>query len=213
MPDFSAPDFSFEQAARDQGARLIAGIDEAGRGPLAGPVVAAAVILPDDWARLDWVKTLNDSKKLSATHRDDLFPAIMTGCLVGVGMADPAEIDQINILAATMKAMERAVMALPQQSDWCLIDGNRRPGGLENSQAIVKGDSKSLSIAAASIIAKVTRDRIMQALDDDFPAYGWAKNAGYPTPGHRAALRQYGITPHHRKSFAPVRDCLPQQEN
>lgn len=207
------PDFSFEQAIRDRGARLIAGIDEAGRGPLAGPVVAAAVILPDDWARLDWVKTLNDSKKLSAARRDDLFPAIMTGCLVGVGMADPAEIDRINILAATMKAMERAVMALPQQPDWCLIDGNYRPGGLENSQAIVKGDGKSLSIAAASIIAKVTRDRIMQALDNDFPAYGWAKNAGYPTPSHRAALRQYGITPHHRKSFSPVRDCLPQQEN
>ena len=210
MPDFQ-PDFSHEQAALDRGVSLVAGIDEAGRGPLAGPVVAAAVILPDNWADFDWHQTLNDSKKLSKSVREILFTAITHHCAVGVGLSEATEIDQINILAATMLAMERAVAALPDNPDGCLIDGNRAPASLKkirHYQTIIKGDRKSLSIAAASIIAKVTRDRIMTDLDHQFPAYGWKRNAGYPTAFHRLALQQFGVTNHHRKSFGPVRDCL-----
>lgn len=201
------PDYSWEASMHQQGYQYVTGVDEAGRGPLAGPVVAAAVILPS--VQAGWFADLDDSKKLSASRREYLFSYIEAGAMIGIGMADVAEIDQLNILAASMLAMERAVMALPVTADRCLIDGNRTPRGLhEIATPIVKGDSISISIAAASIIAKVTRDRIMAALHSAYPDYGWAKNQGYPTADHRKALALHGITPHHRRSFGPVRNIL-----
>ena len=190
------PDYSIE--ARCSG--IVAGVDEAGRGPLAGPVVAAAVIL-DPGAIPDG---LNDSKKLSPARRESLFDAIVTAARVGIGEASPAEIDRHNILNATLIAMERAVAALPVVPDHVLVDGNRCPRWRLRSQAIVGGDARSLSIAAASIIAKVTRDRCMLGLAGGHPDYGWCRNKGYPTAEHLAAVARFGVTEHHRRSFAPV---------
>lgn len=190
------PDWSFEALH----AGPVAGVDEAGRGPLAGPVVAAAVIL-DAKAVPDG---LADSKKLSARRRELLFDLIMASAHVGIGEAQVEEIDGINILQATMLAMTRAVETLAQRPVHILVDGNRLPRWHWNATSIVKGDDRSLSIAAASIIAKVHRDRIMCQLDDDHPGYGWSRNAGYGTADHLAALRRHGVTPHHRRSFAPV---------
>jgi len=186
------------------GGAMIAGVDEAGRGPLAGPVVAAAVILdpkhiPDG---------LNDSKKLSKTKREALFEIIIKTAYVGIGMAEPAEIDRINILAATLKAMQRAVADLPTAPDTILIDGNRCPEFTIPVQAIIKGDAKSLSIAAASIIAKTTRDKLMCAADSRFPGYGHAGHKGYPTKAHREALLKLGASPIHRRSYGPVKAVL-----
>ena len=181
------------------GASLLAGVDEAGRGCLAGPVVAAAVILPPDCA----LDGLDDSKRLSAAQRDALFDLIPRVALAwGVGACSPAEVDRLNVLHAAMEAMRRAVADLSISPDRILIDGNRLPPGLPAPAfAIVKGDAKSQSIAAASIIAKVTRDRLMIDLDADFPGFDWKGNKGYPTKAHYAALAEHGPTVHHRRSF------------
>ena len=184
----------------------VAGIDEVGRGPLAGPVLAAAVIL--DPARLP--KGLDDSKAMTEARRDKAFDDIMARALaVGIGQASVEEIDTINILHATMLAMRRAVDALSLPPVHALIDGNRVPPGLPcPGEAVVKGDGKVLSIAAASIIAKVTRDRLMSELDATWPGYNWSKNKGYGTPDHMEALSRLGATPLHRTSFAPVADVM-----
>ncbi len=179
----------------------VAGIDEAGRGPLAGPVYAAAVIL--DPARLP--RGLDDSKAMTADAREKAFEKIMERALaVGVGVASVVEIDEINILQATMLAMRRATEQLSLQPVKAFVDGNRAPALACPVETIVEGDAKSMSIAAASIIAKVTRDRVMCALDQEHPGYNWASNKGYGTPDHLAALDRLGPTVHHRKSFAPV---------
>jgi ribonuclease HII len=191
------PDFELETAA---GGR-VAGIDEAGRGPWAGPVIAAAVVL--DPAHIP--DGLDDSKKLSQKVREKLFDQITAHAQVGVGEASVEEIDQINILQATFRAMDRAVAALELPLDLALVDGNRAPRLICPVQTVIKGDSKSLSIAAASIIAKVTRDRLMVKLALEFPDFGWQTNAGYGTAKHTNALEICGVTPHHRRSFAPVR--------
>jgi ribonuclease HII len=197
------PDFAIE----DQFQGRIAGIDEVGRGPLAGPVVAAAVILPrDDRLPSILVTDLNDSKKLSAKKRDKLFDVIMACAEVGIGAASVREIDQINILQATYVAMRRAVDHLPITPDQALVDGNRDPGLPCNVETVVKGDSKSLSIAAASIVAKVVRDRAMARLAIRYPFFGWEGNAGYGVKRHMAGLGDVGPTPHHRKSFKPIAD-------
>lgn len=182
----------------------VAGVDEAGRGPLAGPVVAAAVILDEH----NIPAGLNDSKKLSATVREKLYNEIMQCGYVGIGMAEPEEIDRINILAATMIAMGRAVSDLPVRPVAVLIDGNRAPVLNIPTQTIIKGDSKSLSIAAASIIAKTVRDRIMKQAALRFPGYGFAGHKGYPTKIHREALLEIGPCPLHRYSYAPVKTAL-----
>jgi len=204
------PDDRFESAARARGLACVAGVDEAGRGPLCGPVVAAAVIL--DPARLP--EGLNDSKKLTARARARLHEAVLATAQVGVGLASVEEIDALNILRASHLAMLRAVAALPQAPDHLLIDGNLLPRGLTvSAEAIVKGDARSLSIAAASVIAKVERDRIMVDLAQQHPDYGWDRNAGYPTKDHLAALANLGVTPHHRRSFRPVHNMLYQEKS
>ncbi len=183
---------------------LIAGVDEAGRGPWAGPVVAAAVIL-----RGPLPAGLNDSKKLSAKRREALHAALIASpCLIGVGQASVVEIDELNILQANHLAMARAVAALAEAPDLVLVDGNRLPPWPWPSRAIVGGDASEPAISAASIIAKVTRDRIMAGLDALHPGYGWARNQGYGTADHAAALALLGPSPHHRRSFAPIRRLL-----
>lgn len=191
------PDFSYE----DMHEGVVAGVDEAGRGPLAGPVVAGAVILP----RKGVPRGINDSKQLSALEREALFERICKRAQVGVGIASVEEIDQLNILGATKLAMRRAVEALPCCPDVALVDGNQPPVLPCRAVCLVSGDSLSLSIAAASIVAKVTRDRIMQQLALEHPGYGWERNAGYGTRQHQLALMSLGVTIHHRRSFAPVR--------
>ena len=178
---------------------MIAGVDEAGRGPLAGPVVAAAVILCEGG-----IAGLDDSKKLSAKRRAELEALILTRCIVGIGMASVEEIDRINILQATFLAMTRAVEALPQSPAHVLVDGNRLPKWSYSAEAIIGGDALHPCISAASIIAKEHRDRIMVAADSEYPGYGWASNKGYGAAVHMAALREMGPTPLHRRSFAPV---------
>ncbi len=177
---------------------IVCGIDEAGRGPLAGPVCAAAVILDPK----DPIEGLDDSKKLSEKKREELFAQIMDRALsAGVGFASEKEIDEINILQATFLAMQRAVDALSVKPDFALIDGNRMPPLTIEGKTVIKGDSKSASIAAASIIAKVSRDRLMTELDTEFPQYGFAKHKGYPTKLHYEMIHQFGVSPVHRKSF------------
>ena len=186
---------------------IIAGVDEAGRGPWAGPVVAAAVIL-----RGAVPKGLDDSKKLSAKRREALFQALYdSDCLIGVGQACVAEIDSINILQATYLAMTRAVDALGEPPAHVLVDGNRLPKWRWPATAIVGGDGCEPAISAASIIAKVTRDRIMAELDGLHPGYGWVTNQGYGVAAHAEALLRLGATPHHRASFAPVKAVLQRQ--
>ena len=205
----TGPDYEYELRARANGARFVAGVDEVGRGPLAGPVSAAAVIL--DPANIP--EGLNDSKKLSAKRREELFDRIMACADVSVAHASVAEIDELNILRASHLAMERAVAGLQQRADLALIDGNMVPRGLTvPAQTIVKGDAVSVSIAAASIVAKITRDKIMWDLAQQFPGYGWETNAGYPSKSHREALRNIGVTPHHRRSFKPVHNILYQEK-
>ncbi|NIZ15212.1 ribonuclease HII [Phaeobacter sp. HF9A] len=202
------PDLSLEIAASAQGYLRIAGVDEVGRGPLAGPVTAAAVILNPE----DIPEGLNDSKKLSARKRAQVEAAILERTTWAIAHASVEEIDSHNILRASHLAMERAVAALDPQPDFLLIDGNLIPRGLSlPAQAVVKGDGRSLSIAAASIIAKEARDRIMVDLAQQFPGYGWDKNAGYPSKQHRDALVKLGVTPHHRRSFKPVHKILYQE--
>ena len=202
------PDFSFETTAHARALAPVAGVDEVGRGPLAGPVTAAAVIL--DPARIP--QGLGDSKALSSTKRERLFAEIMGSAQVSVAHATVEEIDALNILRASQMAMERAVAGLAIPPAHVLVDGNLIPAGLQGrAEAIVKGDAKSLSIAAASIIAKVTRDRIMVDLAQQHPGYGWEINAGYPTKQHLEALLNLGVTPWHRRSFRPVHNILYQE--
>jgi ribonuclease HII len=184
-------------------ANLIAGVDEAGRGPLAGPVVAAAVILGDTP-----IPGLDDSKKLSSKRRAQLEALIRASCIVGIGEASVEEIDAINILQATMLAMTRAVEALGVDPSHILVDGNRLPKWEYRAEAVIGGDAIHPCISAASIIAKEHRDRIMIAADSDFPGYGWASNKGYGAAAHLEALEKLGVTPLHRKSFAPVTRLL-----
>ena len=194
----------------DRGFARIAGVDEVGRGPLAGPVTACAVVL--DMSRIP--EGLNDSKKLSAKRRESLSEAILACAEVSVASASVEEIDELNILRASHLAMERAVAGLLTPPDHCLIDGNLIPKGLTvSAEAIVKGDSKSVSISAASIVAKIRRDYVMSALAQQYPGYGWETNAGYPSKSHRLALQNLGVTPHHRRSFKPVHNILYQQKN
>jgi ribonuclease HII len=188
--------------------QTVCGIDEAGRGPLAGPVIAAAVIFADPAPLLP--SGLNDSKQVARTQREALYAWIYENASVGIGEASVAEIDTLNILQATMLAMRRAAQALPHTPQVALIDGNRAPGLSCETVLLVGGDAISASIAAASIIAKVTRDRMMEAFDAEYPQYGFARHAGYGTAAHRAALQEYGPCPIHRRSFAPVRALLPE---
>lgn len=199
------PDFTHEAAARARGSIRIVGVDEVGRGPLAGPVTACAVRLDPD--RIP--KGLRDSKVLTASRREDLYEAITKVAEVSVAHASVEEIDSLNILRASHLAMERAVAGL--QADHALIDGTMIPRGLGcAATAIVRGDARCLSIAAASIVAKVTRDRIMVDLAQQHPGYGWETNAGYPTKAHLEALRILGVTAWHRRSFKPVHNILYQ---
>ncbi|MEM7443591.1 MAG: ribonuclease HII [Pseudomonadota bacterium] len=196
------PDFVLEAELGAPG-RVIAGIDEAGRGPLAGPVTAAAAVIPMPLP--DGLDGLDDSKAISADRRATLLKAIKAHCHVGIGWASVEEIDDLNILQASMLAMRRALIALPLEADAVLVDGNRVPADLScPGHAVIGGDSKSLSIAAASIVAKQVRDAEMMRLAVEFPGYGWETNMGYGTKAHRDALGTLGVTPHHRRSFAPV---------
>lgn len=191
--------YEYEKKALEQGFKSICGIDEAGRGPLAGPVFAAAVILP---VGLE-IEGLNDSKKLSEKKRESLFDVIISNASAySVAYADHAEIDEINILNATFLAMTRAVNGLKIPADFALVDGNRVPKGLSvPCETIVKGDGISASIAAASILAKVSRDRVMKKADEIYPEYMFAKHKGYPTALHRELVNKYGPCPIHRLSF------------
>ncbi len=195
------PTWEFEARAWARGARAVAGVDEAGRGPLAGPVVAAAVILDPDLA----IPGVADSKTLSPARRERLFDDIRTRArAVGVAAVDHAEIDRINILQATLRAMARAVERLPEVPDYLLLDALTLPDAPFPQEGIVKGDARSVSIAAASIVAKVTRDRMMRELDGRYPGYGFAVHKGYPTEAHRQAIRRLGPCPVHRMSFRGV---------
>ena len=198
------PDFSFE----NQHPAPVAGVDEAGRGPWAGPVVAAAVVLD----RAAVPDGLDDSKNLTRRRREAAFNSIIESAIVGIGIGTVAEIDRINIARANDLAMERAIAALAIRPAFVLIDGRCLPRGLDlPARSIVGGDAKSASIAAASIIAKVTRDRIMTDLAVEHPGFGWERNAGYGTAEHRAALDRLGITPNHRRSFRPVHNILCEE--
>ena len=189
---------AYETRAGEPGFSAVCGIDEAGRGPLAGPVCAAAVILPPDCD----IPGLNDSKKLSEKKREALFPVIQEKALAfGIGWATAEEIDRVNILQATFLAMARAVEALPAPADYVLVDGNRMPPLPIPGETIVKGDATSASIAAASILAKVSRDRLLRRLDEEHPEYGFAKHKGYGTKAHYEAIRKYGLLPEHRRGF------------
>ena len=199
------PDFSFEHAAMAKGYLRIAGVDEVGRGPLAGPVTAAAVVL--DPGRIP--EGLNDSKKLTKRKREALYDQIMEVADVSIAHASVEEIDAHNILRASHIAMVRALEGLKQPADYALIDGNMVPQGLAlPAETIVKGDGRSQSIAAASIMAKICRDYVMLSLAQQHPGYGWETNMGYGSKSHMEALRNLGPTPHHRRSFKPVHNML-----
>ena len=203
------PGFELESAYEG----IVCGLDEAGRGPLAGPVVAACVYIPEDAREESFWNDVNDSKKLSEKKRDRLFDLILAHSSYGIAQSSVAEIDQMNILQASLLAMTRSydVMAAKLGSNpaMALIDGNQKPKNMGCPlQTVVKGDSISLSIAAASILAKVTRDRMMRELCAQYPVYGWSSNSGYGTRIHMEALREHGVTDHHRRSFAPVKMAL-----
>lgn len=205
-PMQDGPDFSHEQALGG----IVAGVDEVGRGPLAGPVTAAAVIL-DPGAIPEG---LNDSKKVPQAKREVLFDTLHQVAQVSIGWADIDEIDALNIRGASLLAMRRAVEGLPHAPSHALIDGNAVPPDMPcPATTLIKGDARSLSIAAASIVAKVARDRVMVALAQQHPGYGWERNAGYGTAEHLAALRDLGVTPAHRRSFKPVHNILYQANN
>lgn len=201
----SEPTDRFERRARRRGARFVAGLDEAGRGPLAGPVVAAAVVFESR----RFPAGLNDSKKLSPAERRRLYDLIVARAHVSVAVSSRARIDRMNILRASLWAMTRALAGLPCRPDHVLVDGRDLPPGLPcPGEAIIGGDSLSASIAAASIVAKVTRDHLMAAMGRTFPDYGFEQHMGYCTAGHLDALERHGPSPHHRRSFAPVRIAL-----
>lgn len=192
---------AFEEEIQAQGFRVIAGLDEAGRGPLAGPVVAAAVVL----APTKKMAGIDDSKKLSPKQREKIFSLILQqAAAVGIGVVDAREIDRLNILRASLKAMEQAVQNLPLSPDFLLIDGIHSLTLPLAQRAIPKGDQRCQSIAAASIVAKVTRDRLMLAYHDEYPQYNFARHKGYGTREHLQAIRQYGCCPLHRQSFKPI---------
>ena len=200
------PDFAIER--RCEG--VVCGVDEAGRGPLAGPVVAAAVIIDRRWLRGELRRVLDDSKALTREERETCYAALRAGMKsgavrVGVGAAGVAEIDRINILRASLAAMVRAVAAMGVTPDIALVDGNIAPPLSCAVRTVVRGDALSFSIAAASVVAKVTRDRIMRALAPRYPGYGWETNVGYSTREHFDGISRLGVTPHHRRSFEPVR--------
>lgn len=200
------PDFSCEEAM--SGAR-VCGIDEVGRGPLAGPVVAACVFIPEGRRTDPFIQHIQDSKKLSKPKLAHTRTWIEEHCIYGIGMASVEEIDTRNILNASLLAMERSLAATGELFNHALIDGNRIPANLPcPATAVIKGDSRSRSIAAASILAKTTRDALMTDLAKAHPHYGWERNAAYPTREHLIAITQHGITPHHRKSFGPVKKHL-----
>jgi ribonuclease HII len=199
------PDFSLEHQCKQ---RPVAGIDEAGRGPWAGPVIAAAVILDERTLPTELAQRIDDSKALSPAERADLFALLPLYGLIGIGEASVEEIDRLNILRASLLAMQRAVERLPAAPAVALVDGNTPPALSCSVRAVVKGDALSLSIAAASIVAKVTRDRRMAALARAHPGYGWENNAGYGTPEHLQGLVRLGVTAHHRRSFRPVSELL-----
>ncbi len=201
-PQPGPPTDRYERRARRKGARLVAGVDEAGRGPLAGPVVTAAVVFTRGYP-----DGLNDSKQLTALRRAELFEAILAKGTVSIAIASRARIDRMNILRASLWAMSRAVSGLSCGADHVLVDGNMLPPNLAcTAEAIVDGDALSVSIAAASIIAKVTRDRLMANVGRAYPGYGFEEHKGYSTPSHFEALRVHGPCPQHRQSFAPVRE-------
>ncbi len=205
----SVPDFSIE---KNSGKKLIAGVDEAGRGPLCGPVVAGAVVfLKYDF---DDMPLISDSKQMNEKQREIAYDWITNNkdIVWSVAQCSATEIDEINILRASLTAMARAVNGLSVKAEYCLIDGNKMPDTIIG-MSVVKGDAKSLSIAAASIIAKVTRDRLMHELSKKYPQYGWDKNAGYPTPQHLQAIEKYGINEHYRKTYKPVKERLEKNGN
>lgn len=191
-------DYSYENAAHKKGYKIVCGVDEVGRGPLAGPVFAAAVVLPENYSH----PVLNDSKKLSEKKRDEVFDDIVRDAVCyGVGTASEKEIDEINILNATFLAMKRAVEALSVTPELAIIDGNKCPGTGIKEVALVKGDAQCMSVAAASVIAKVSRDRYMLELDKKYPEYMFSKHKGYGTKLHYEKLKEFGISDVHRKSF------------
>lgn len=200
----AGPCLAYERALLFSHGGPVAGIDEAGRGPWAGPVVAAAVILDPD----DVPGGLDDSKKLNENKREALYGQIVSSAGVGIGIADVERIDETNILQATLWAMEQACLALPEKPAAALVDGNHAPALPCPAQTLIRGDGLSSSIAAASIIAKVTRDRIMAELAGAHPAYGWERNKGYGTREHASALDRFGPSGHHRRSFRPVQAAL-----
>lgn len=206
MSEISGPNLHHEKSARDRGFHRVIGLDEAGRGPWAGPVVAAAAWIDPDASLEGALSGLNDSKKLSISKREAIFAAMeeSPSVIFAVASASVEEIDRLNILAASFLAMRRAFSTIPFQVDYALVDGNRLPDLPCPGEALVKGDARALSIAAASIAAKVTRDREMARLAESFPAYGWERNQGYGTKIHQEALQSVGPSPHHRRSFKPV---------
>lgn len=199
------PDFSLEIAS---GAKLVAGVDEAGRGPLCGPVVAAAVIFPRHDIEIPVV--IRDSKQMTARQRAMAYDWIRQNTIWAVAECTPAEIDELNILQASLTAMTRAVNKLQSKPDHCLIDGNKLPRDLIGT-TVVHGDARSISIAAASIIAKETRDKIMHDLAQKYPQYEWDKNAGYPTKSHLQAIAKHGINEHYRRSFRPIKERIENE--
>ena len=199
------PDFSLEIEC---GCKFVAGVDEVGRGPLCGPVVAAAVVFPNRYIEIPVI--IRDSKQMTPRQRAIAYDWIVQNTIWAVAEATPAEIDELNILWASMLAMRRAVEKLDCDVQYCLVDGNRVPDGL-NGAPVVHGDAKSLSIAAASIVAKETRDRYMSDLAKQYPQYAWDKNAGYPTKSHLQAIEKYGINQHYRKSFGPVKERIKNE--
>lgn len=199
------PDFSLEQSI----AGKVCGLDEVGRGPLAGPVVAACVYVPEECYGLPFIAEIEDSKKLSKKKLTELYDLIAEHFTFSIQETSPEKIDEINILQASLAAMSQSLEALGMQMNHALVDGNRLPANLSCAATpVVKGDNISTSIAAASIMAKVHRDRLMQKLAEEHPHYGWESNAGYPSPQHLAGIEAHGITAHHRKSFAPVRNFI-----
>ncbi len=200
-------DFSLEEQYDGN----VCGLDEVGRGPLAGPVVAACVVIPKEKRTLDFIADIKDSKKLPLKKREYLYEQITKHFPYAISEISPQEIDEINILQASLKAMKDAHDHIPDINH-ALVDGNKAPELNTPTTTVVKGDAKSKTIAAASIIAKVHRDRIMKKLSNEHPHYGWTKNAGYPTKQHREAILEHGITEHHRKSFAPIRKIIESQQ-